>query len=719
MRYRWKLLILLLAISLIPVAVLRTFGIRNVRSLSDNLVSKTREHLISDAEKGLRLSVDNYSTLIRSDSEKVEALLMLQAREVERCLAQEIAPPARVYFAEDFNEGLSVPDDTTLSAVHFRARPDGSIEPLRVSYLNQVFKLAPGVKREDVNADIARLSAVTPLYREISRRLTGRSSWHSTSLGNGLYGAYPGHNGIPGRFDPRIQSWYTAALEQTAPWSNPYVDPETRQIVVAATMHARRAGGDVAGVTSIVVPIRNILEQRLLFKNIPYETESFMIYLEKNQDDGQRKARIFAHEEHTDVVHRHWRMHIESDWLRSSDEKQFQAMLADLEIEKNNIRRMPYRGRDSLWTYGATNSGTFLVLITPYDEITRPAKEAEEKLQGLIDNLIALARYYMLGALVIVIILAFTFSRTVTKPIEALVEGARRLAKGDFDARTDIRSHDELGDMGRVFNSLGPQLKEHYRMSQSLALAREVEQSLLPKTDPHIHGLDITGKSIYCDETGGDYYDYIYGGERNENKIGIVVGDVSGHGIESALLMTTVRAFLRQRSSMPGTISEIVSDVNKELTGDVGKSGRFMTLFYSQIDTSKNIIRWVRAGHDPGIIYDPAADSFEELAGKGLPLGIFKDSKYHEMTREIVPGQIIVIGTDGIWETHNPQGDAFGKEALRNIIRSQAQQPAQEILRAVILALENFRSSGAQEDDITLVIVKVEHLPRLLPSSYR
>jgi len=709
MRYRWKLLILMLAISLIPVVVLRTFGIRNVRLLSDNLVSEAREHLISDAEKGLRLSVDNYSSLIRSEGEKVEALLMFQAREVERCLAQEIATPSRVYLAEDFNEGLNVPDDTALSTVHLRAQPDGSIEPLRVSYSNQVFKLAPGVKRKDVDADIARLSAVTPLYQEISRRLNSLSSWHSTSLKNGLHSAYPGHNGIPSKLDPRIQSWYTAAFEQRPPWSDPYVDPSTRQIVIAAAMHVRRASGDVAGVTAIVVPISNILKQRLLFKNIPPETESFMIYLETNPENGQRKARIFAHEEQTNVVHRHWRMHIESDWLISSNENQFQAMLADLEIEKNNICRMPYKKKDSLWAYGATNSGAFLVLITPYDEITRPAKEAEEKLQGLIDDLIALARYSMLGAILIVIILAFTFSRTVTKPIEALVEGVRRLAKGDFDVRTDIRSRDELGDMGRVFNNLGPQLKEHYRMSQSLALAREVEQNLLPRTDPHINGLDIAGKSIYCDETGGDYYDYLYGSEREEGKIGIVVGDVSGHGIESALLMTTVRVFLRQRSSMPGTVSAIVSDVNKELTWDVEESGRFMTLFYSKIDTKKKIILWVRAGHDPAILYDSKTDSFEELSGRGLPLGIFKDSSYKELQRPLEPGQIIVIGTDGIWETHNPQGDAFGKEALRNIIRTQAQQPAREILRAVIDALEDFRSSGPQEDDVTLVIIKVGH----------
>ena len=710
MRYRWKLLILLLTISLIPILVLRIFGVRNVHLLAENLVSEARAHLIADAENRLRFLVDSYSAWILAGREHFETALMFQAREVEHCLAADVPLPPEVYFAEDFNEGRDLPHDTTLSPNHFRTRSDGTFDLLKISYYTQVFKLAPGVEREAVDADIARLSAMTPVYKSLYERFQSFSSWHYTSLENGLHSAYPGHNGIPRRLDARTRPWYTAAFEKMVPWSDPYVDPETRQIVIAATMHVKRPNGKIAGVTALVLPISHLLERRLLVQNISPETESFMIYLDTKPADGKRGAHIFAHEEHTDLVHRHWKALIGSEWLTSSDEVQFQAMINDFEMEKNNTRRMPYQDRDSLWAYGAIlhNLG-FFVLITPYEEILKPALQAEESLHDLIDNLVALARYAMFGAVILVVVLAFAFSRTVTKPIEALAAGARRLAKGDFDARTEIRSRDELGALGKMFNSLGPQLKEHYRMSQSLALAREVEQSLLPRTDPKVEGLDIAGKSIYCDETGGDYYDYLYRGEHEQGKIGIVVGDVSGHGIESALLMTTVRAFLRQRSSMSGSIAGIVSDVNQELSRDVEESGRFMTLFYGEIDTKEKIIRWVRAGHDPGILYDSSTESFDELAGGGLPLGIFKDSEYKELQREIRPGQIIVIGTDGIWEAHNPKGESFGKDALLKIIRTHANEPAKEIIGAVIDAIENFRSSLAQEDDVTLVVIKVEH----------
>ena len=226
---------------------------------------------------------------------------------------------------------------------------------------------------------------------------------------------------------------------------------------------------------------------------------------------------------------------------------------------------------------------------------------------------------YIAGIFIIIVILAFAFSRSVTKPLQILAEGARRLAQGQLDTRVDIRSRDEFGDMARVFNSVGPRLEEHYKLLKSLDLAMEVQQNLLPKFDPQIKGLDVAGISDYCEETGGDYYDYL---EVKQEEVSVVVGDVSGHGISSALLMTTARAFLRQRAAMPGSIREIVSDVNRRLSEDIGESGQFMTLFYSAIDLKQKVFRWVRAGHDAAFFYDGASDSFTQLDGGDLPLGV-------------------------------------------------------------------------------------------------
>ena len=250
--------------------------------------------------------------------------------------------------------------------------------------------------------------------------------------------------------------------------------------------------------------------------------------------------------------------------------------------------------------------------------------------------------------------------------------------------------------------------RENRKVRHSLSLAMEVQQNLLPGKNPSISGLDIAGRSVYCDETGGDYYDFINSGSPQTGSVNIVVGDVSDHGISSALLMATARAFIRQRSSQPGTVADIVNDTNRQLVEDVEESGRFMTLFFTEIDRPRLQIRWLNAGHEPAIIYDPEADSFKELPGDGsLPLGISVDTRYREAHTAIATGQIIVIATDGIREAGNRYGDLFGKKAFYRVIRDNAAADAEEIVRAIFTAVDLFQYGHKVEDDMTLVVVKV------------
>lgn len=240
-----------------------------------------------------------------------------------------------------------------------------------------------------------------------------------------------------------------------------------------------------------------------------------------------------------------------------------------------------------------------------------------------------------------------------------------------------------------------------------LTQAKEVQQNLMPAEDAALDGVDIAGQSVYCDETGGDYYDYFEKECSGGRRVGIVVGDVSDHGVPSALLMTTARAFLRERALRAGSVSQIVSDVNRQLARDVNTSGRFMTLFYSEVDVQENQIRWVRAGHDPAIVYHPADGTFSELAGQGgLPLGVFEDSVYEEYSQAIRPGQIVLIGTDGIWEARNEHGEVFGKEHIKDILRAGAGQNARVIVQRIMARLDRFLHPRAPEDDATVVVLK-------------
>ena len=263
-------------------------------------------------------------------------------------------------------------------------------------------------------------------------------------------------------------------------------------------------------------------------------------------------------------------------------------------------------------------------------------------------------------------------------------------------------------DRGNVIGNMAfvTDMTEH---KKALALAAEVQKSLLPHEKPMVKGLDIAGKNVSCDEIGGDYFDFIWRLDAKKGPFSVVVGDISGHGVDSALLMTTARAFLRMRASQSGTISEIITAMNRHLTRDILESGRFMTLFYMSIDPEKKHIYWVRAGHDPAIIYDPARDEFEELKGSGVALGVNEAFDYEENCRRgLTNGQIIAIGTDGIWEAVNREGEMFGKARFRNIIRKNADASAGDILNAVYSELDQYTRGQRSEDDITLVVLKID-----------
>jgi phosphoserine phosphatase RsbU/P len=327
--------------------------------------------------------------------------------------------------------------------------------------------------------------------------------------------------------------------------------------------------------------------------------------------------------------------------------------------------------------------------------------------QIVLNNMLNLTIFMVVIGISASIVLSRQFALSIVDPIRDIEKAMNRIENGDLAASVLVRSNDELGAMAENFNKMADVLRERSRIQQSLNMAMDVQQNLLPKNLPRIRGIDMAGACSYCDETGGDYFDIYVPDISVPDRFSVVVGDVSDHGVPSALVMTTARALLRMRSSISGSLSQIITDVNRQLSRDVEDSGQFMTLFYGELDRASLLLRWVNAGHDPAFLFDTHTGQFQALKGKGMALGIFDDAGYVQSEMGVLPGQVLIIGTDGIWEMHNPDGEMFGKERLKDIIRCHAEDSAVEIVHNIMSTLEQFRYPLKKEDDVTLVVIKI------------
>jgi sigma-B regulation protein RsbU (phosphoserine phosphatase) len=371
------------------------------------------------------------------------------------------------------------------------------------------------------------------------------------------------------------------------------------------------------------------------------------------------------------------------------------------------VVELPCRGEPCLWSYGPINDqGTSILITVPTSVVVSEAEVAQAEALAITRRQLLATGMIFLVVLALVVAVAYRASRIVTRPVRQLTEAAGRIAAGDLDARAEVESGDEFQTLADAFNAMVPRLRENLEIRESLSLAREVQQQLLPAEPPDILGLDIDGESRYCDETGGDYFDYLDLTEQAPDRVGILVGDVSGHGIASALFMASARAVFRTRALREESPARLVTETNEILCRD-SVEGRYMTLFYAVIDGTARMMRWVNAGHQPGLLYDPVNDQFEELKGEGIPLGIERSWEYRASGRaHIAKGQVLFVATDGIYETRDARGRMFGEAGVRDALRRNHQRRAREIRDAIREEVGAHRGDRPAEDDLTLVVVR-------------
>jgi sigma-B regulation protein RsbU (phosphoserine phosphatase) len=239
------------------------------------------------------------------------------------------------------------------------------------------------------------------------------------------------------------------------------------------------------------------------------------------------------------------------------------------------------------------------------------------------------------------------------------------------------------------------------RLEAQLEIARQVQLELLPARDPELAGFDISAYNFSTEEVSGDYYDFL---KLYDDHLGVVIADVSGKGVPAALLMAFLRASLRAALHIGYAANISMAKVNFLLWESI-ENHQFVTAFYGVLDATNKTLAYANAGHNPPLLLD--ADGRARFIERGgLPLGMFRDTRYYEYYLPIESGQVLVLYTDGIIEATNAAGLEYGRERLAEKVREGRDLGAKQLIKFIHSDMLDWTDGRGAGDDVTFVIVK-------------
>ncbi len=711
MKIRKRLSLLFICGALLPLVVLSALHYISMRSLGSELAQSTQKSLTSTEQDFLLKTVRDYNRIMQQKYETAETALRLQAREVENILAYGSKKEQKILSTEQFKRQNMALKGSQKSSRHLQQKSQVQNEPVTINYNYPVHHNVQANKTERINKHISKFSDLKDSYLFIKQCFPALIFWQHTTFESGVQIWYPGNGIIPESYAPQQEAWYIEAQEKGQLIWQVSQDPVTEKIKQVVAMPVYTSDDEFAGVTAMHLSLGNLFRALELPRDWQEQAEAALLFWEDAEKarKGQVQVLVYDSFDRPDTLRK--------GPLDNGDDKRyldlersemFNSLFQQIVHGEPGVKKLPHNDQDMLYAYGSHEPGRPLpLLMLPYEQITAQAQIVQMQVQEETQKFLKIIAVSLLGALLLSTALALFSARTVIRPVIKLARTAHAIAAGDFSSQVKISSGDELQELGETFNDMSWRLQENERMRHALAVARETQQYLLPKAAPKIQDYDISGRSVYSDETGGDYYDFIELLNSGQEKLGIAVGDVSGHGLGVALLMASARGVIRSHAArFSSDLSNLFAMLNEHIIRDTG-DGRFLTLFYAILDARNHTLTWNSAGHEPGLLLKYNTGQIVDLPSTGMPLGITREAVHKQAEPvKLEPGDVVLIGTDGIRETRNADREIFGRERLVQLLRDQAENSTQEMLEGIVQSLEDFRGQTSQEDDVTLVAIK-------------
>jgi sigma-B regulation protein RsbU (phosphoserine phosphatase) len=318
----------------------------------------------------------------------------------------------------------------------------------------------------------------------------------------------------------------------------------------------------------------------------------------------------------------------------------------------------------------------------------------------------------------VALLIGVRLTRSITSTVDKLYGATERVKKGDFSYRIRVPSNDQISALGEAFDSMTASVErllreseEKLRLESELEIAREVQSQLFPRSAPEVPGLALYGVCKAARSVSGDYYDFL---KLGEDKVGLVLGDVSGKGISAALLMAAIQSALRaqfydgfaptsgSRASAFST-AEVVSRLNLQLYENTPRE-KYVTFFFAVYDAAARTLTYTNAGHLPPVLL--RRGKVERLKVGGTVVGLFSPLTYEQAEIQILPGDLLLAFTDGITEPENIYGEEFGEDRLLQVVRRALNASPQVLVEEIYRSVSDWTGSPELQDDMTLVVAK-------------
>jgi len=309
-------------------------------------------------------------------------------------------------------------------------------------------------------------------------------------------------------------------------------------------------------------------------------------------------------------------------------------------------------------------------------------------------------------------------ARSITHTVDKLSAATERVKKGDFSYRIRATGRDQLSALGESFDSMTASVErllreseEKLRLQSELEIAREVQTQLFPRSAPIVPGLALYGVCKAARTVSGDYYDFL---KLGENRVCLVLGDVSGKGISAALLMAAIQSALRaqfydgfadtgESHTLPLSTADVVSRLNLQLYDSTPRE-KYATFFFAVYDAPTRTLTYTNAGHLPPVLL--RGGKVERLKVGGTVVGLFSPLTYEQAEIQIQPGDLLLAFTDGITEPENTYGEEFGEERVLEVLHRASNASPQILVEEIYRSVSDWTGSPELQDDMTLVVAK-------------